>query len=296
MKPKMKIKIGLDFLMSGLLLVLMAYQITGQVLHEWFGVSMFVLFVAHNILNAGWYKGLFRGKYTALRVVQTAVNVSVLAAMLCLGYSGMVMSRHVFAALPVNGPMATARIMHLAASYWGFVLMSVHLGMHWGMITGMLRRLRRNKLDGGKTEPVKKGGADSSVLAWLLRFAATAAVGYGAYCFYKANIFSYMFLQAQFVFFDFEKGAVLVLAEYAAMMALWVFVGFYGAKGLRKAAFGKSVYDAAGNTKRSEDGEGIYRQNRYRGKMEEEPQNRKSKKNEREIKQLKREETYGETV
>ena len=116
MKLQMKIKIGLDVLMTGLLLALMVYQITGQVLHEWFGASMCVLFLAHNVLNAGWYKGLFWGKYTVLRAVQTAVNFSILVIMLCLGYSGMVMSRHVFAVLPVNGPMATARIMHLAAS------------------------------------------------------------------------------------------------------------------------------------------------------------------------------------
>lgn len=69
MKLKMKIEIGLDLLMTGLLLVLMAYQVTGQKLHEWVGVSMFVLFFLHNMLNAGWYKGLFKGKYRTLRIL-----------------------------------------------------------------------------------------------------------------------------------------------------------------------------------------------------------------------------------
>lgn len=130
MKPKMNIKMGIDFLMTMLLLCLMAYQITGQELHEWFGAV--ILFIAHNILNIRWYGNLFQGKYKLLRIVQTIVNFSVLISMLCLGYSGIVMSRHVFAALSIHGPMATARSMHVAASYWGFVLMSVHLGMHWG--------------------------------------------------------------------------------------------------------------------------------------------------------------------
>lgn len=247
MKLKSKVKNGLDFFMTGLLLALMAYQITGQELHEWCGVSMFALFLAHNILNAGWYKGLFRGRYTALRVLQTAVDLSVLAAMLCLGYSGVVMSRHVFAALPVRGPMATARIMHLAASYWGFVLMSVHLGMHWDMVLGMFRRLwmKKGRQQEMKTMPAKKDSGDSSVPAWALRLAAAAVAGYGAYCFYKANIVSYMFLQAQFVFFDFEQGAVSVLAEYMAMMAFWIFVG-HSAKGLRRAALAKSARNIPG--------------------------------------------------
>lgn len=39
MKAKMKIKMGIDFLMTVLLFLLMSYQITGQELHEWFGAE-----------------------------------------------------------------------------------------------------------------------------------------------------------------------------------------------------------------------------------------------------------------
>lgn len=142
---KLKIKMGIDLLMTALLLCLMAYQVTGQKLHEWFGTGMLVLFLLHNILNIRWYGSLFKGKYTLLRAMQTLINISVLISMLCLGFSGVVMFRHVFAGLSIHGPMATARTMHLAASYWGFVLMSIHLGMHWGMIVGMFRRLCNRK-------------------------------------------------------------------------------------------------------------------------------------------------------
>lgn len=150
--------------MTVLLLCLMAYQITGQELHEWFGIGMLILFIAHNMLNIRWYGNLFKGKYRLLHIMQTIVNFSVLISMLCLGYSGIVMSRHVFVALSIYGPMATARSMHMAASYWGFVLLSIHLGMHWGMIVGVFRRL----LKGRKL-------SDASV--WGLRLAAIAIAG-----------------------------------------------------------------------------------------------------------------------
>ena len=39
MKAKMKIKMGIDFLMTVLLFLLMSYQIIGQKLHEWFGTG-----------------------------------------------------------------------------------------------------------------------------------------------------------------------------------------------------------------------------------------------------------------
>ena len=159
MKAKMKIKMGIDFLMTVLLFLLMSYQITGQKLHEWFGTGMLVLFLLHNILNIRWYGSLFKGKYTLLRAMQTLINISVLISMLCLGFSGIVLSRHIFAGLPIQGPMATARTMHLAASYWGFVLMSIHLGFHWSMVLGLFRRLCNRK----KTP---------AVFVWLMRFIA----------------------------------------------------------------------------------------------------------------------------
>lgn len=218
-KTKPRVKMGIDILMTVLLLGLMAYQITGQALHEWFGAGMLVLFIAHNILNIRWYGNLLKGKYKLLRIIQTTVNFGVLISMLCLGYSGIVMSRHVFATLPVSGPMATARSMHMAASYWGFVLMSFHLGMHWGMVTGMFRRL-------------SKGRALPGLTVWVLRLTAVLIAGYGLLCFIRKDIVSYMFLKNEFVFFDFEQNMLSVILEYAAMMGFWVFTGFYITKGV----------------------------------------------------------------
>jgi len=207
--------------MTALLLLLMAYQITGDRLHEWFGTAMLLMFILHNLLNIKWYGNLFKGKYTLLRIFHTTVNIAVFAAMVCLGFSGVIMSRHVFAALPINGPMATARSMHLAASYWGFVLMSVHLGLHWGMIMGMFKK-------------VLKSRKFPEAAIWIIRTAALAIAVYGLFCFVHADIFSYMFLKNQFVFFDFEHSAVSVFAEYIAMICFWVFAGYYAAKGIRK--------------------------------------------------------------
>lgn len=223
---KTKIKMGIDVLMTALLLCLMAYQITGQAIHEWFGAGMLALFIAHNILNIRWYGNLFKGKYRLLRIIQTTFNFSVLISMLCLGYSGIVMSRYVFADLPISGPMATARRMHMAASYWGFVLMSFHLGMHWGRVTGMFRRLLK-----GRTLPGKKL---SGMSVWVLRLVVVLIAGYGLLCFIRKDIVSYMFLKNEFVFFDFAQSKLSVILEYAVMMGFWVFAGFSITKGIGK--------------------------------------------------------------
>lgn len=40
MKVKLKLRMLIDFLMTVVLLLLMAYQVTGEKFHEWFGVFM----------------------------------------------------------------------------------------------------------------------------------------------------------------------------------------------------------------------------------------------------------------
>lgn len=226
MNLKMKIKVIIDFLMTILLLLLMAFQITGQEFHEWFGAGMLVLFLVHNVLNYKWYKNILKGRYSSVWVLQSVVNFAVLFSMLCLAYSGIVMSQYVFGFVSISGQMALARQMHMAVSYWGFVLMSVHLGFHWSMVVGMAGKTVRDR-------KISKG------IPWISRIMAVVIAGYGGVCFYKADIVSYMFLKNQFAFFDFEQTAVSVFLEYIAMMGLWVFIGYCSIKGMNIVERGK---------------------------------------------------------
>lgn len=226
MNFKRKLKVIIDFLMTVLLLLLMAFQITGQEFHEWFGAGMLVLFLVHNILNFKWYRSLFKGRYSITRVLQVIINFAVLFSMLCLAYSGIVMSNYVFDFVSIRGQMALVRQMHMAASYWGFVLMGVHFGFHWSMVVGMT-----GKVAGERKIPKS--------IIWIFRIMAVAVAGYGSVCFYKADIFSYMTLKNHFVFFDFEQSVVSVFLEYIAMMGLWVFIGYYSMKGMSRLLYAK---------------------------------------------------------
>ena len=71
----------------------MAYMLIGEAAHEWMGAAMFVLFLLHHVLNWRWYRNLVKGKYTALRILQTVVDFLVLLAMIGLMVSGIMLSR-----------------------------------------------------------------------------------------------------------------------------------------------------------------------------------------------------------
>lgn len=221
MKPKQITRLVVDLVMTALLLLQMAYMLTGQELHEWTGTGMLVLFVVHHALNAQWLKNLGKGAYTPFRVLQTILALLVLLAMLGLMVSGVMLSRHVFDFLPIPRRMAFARSLHLLAAYWGFILMSLHLGLHWGMITGMIRKA-------AKLPPPSPGRAATA------RVLAFGIAAYGIYAFVKHRIYDYLFLRGMFVFFDFEQPPAQFFLEYLAMMGLWVFAAYYLTRVIQK--------------------------------------------------------------
>ncbi|HIS69064.1 MAG TPA: DUF4405 domain-containing protein [Candidatus Gallacutalibacter stercoravium] len=220
MRPKMICKISVDFIMTVLLLLLMARQLTGNAAHEWLGAGMFVLWIAHHVLNYKWHSSLHKGRYTPFRMVQVLVNLLLLFAMLGTMVSAVILSREVFAFLPVTGGIALARSIHIFCVFWGFVLMALHLGLHWNMIFGMVRKAI--------------GPLPSKPFKVALRVVGVGIAVYGCYAFIKNQFPSYLFQTSAFVFFDFERPLLLFFVEYLAIMGMFVFLAHYSSKTLYK--------------------------------------------------------------
>ena len=138
MKQIQAVKKSVDVCMTVLLLCLMAYQVTGETLHEWFGIGMTAALILHHILNRKWYAALFRSRYNAYRIAVTAVNTLLLAAIALTAVCGMAMSAHAVPFLYGLLPVAFARRFHLAMSFWSFILMGLHLGLHIPAMTAGL--------------------------------------------------------------------------------------------------------------------------------------------------------------
>ena len=206
MNKKTKIKIAADILMTAALPVLMCYSIVGETAHEIFGVAMFALYILHHILNFGWIKSVFKGKYPPKRIVGTIINATMLMCMLGLMYSSIVISKHVFNFVNIGGAMF-ARTVHMLCAYWGLVLMSVHLGMH---ISQMAVRMKlKNK-----------------AMVWALRIIFGVIGAVGVYEFISLKFTDYMFGKVQFVFIDTNASALMTALQYLSVMVLFAYVGF----------------------------------------------------------------------
>lgn len=189
-----------------LLLNQMGYVLTGQQHHEGTGTVMVLLVLCHNLLNRRWFGAVGKGKYNSRRLFGTALNFLTIALMSALFISGVIMSRYVFDFLPIRGGRALARRVHILCAYWGFLLMAVHMGMHWD---GMKRRMG-NTFGKGETE----GKRMLSAVGWAVSV-------YGIYAFYRHEILSFLWMKNEFAIFD-QQSVFFFVMDYLAMIILIV--------------------------------------------------------------------------
>ncbi len=223
MKPKMTVKVTVDILMTLALLFLMGYQFWGDVAHEWVGAGMFLLFILHHVFNRHWVQNLFHGRFTPSRILSLVLDQLLFLAMLGLMVSGILLSNHVFAFLHLHGGISFARLLHMATSHWGFVLMALHLGLHWGMFVGLTRKALRLR------QP-------SRVRRILLTALSIGIAAYGMSVFIRRGLLTYMLVRTQFVFLDFGESVPLFYLDYLAMMGTFIVLAYYGIKRIGKRA------------------------------------------------------------
>lgn len=213
----------IDICMTVSLLFLMAYQVTGEVLHEWMGMGMTALVIVHQILNRKWYSAVFKGKYNPYRIMTTAVNILLLLSFAMTALSGMFMSGHAVPFMYGMVPASLARKMHLAMSHWSFVLMGLHIGLHIPVMTAKM------KIE-GKTKT-----AVTAVFCCI--------AGFGLFLFLHNGWADYMFFRAAFAFLDYEKAGVLVFLENMLMLIFWAFIGDQAVVFCRETVR-RNIYDA----------------------------------------------------
>lgn len=113
----------------------------------------------------------------------------------------------------------------MAASYWGFLLMAAHLGLHWGMLLGITRK---TQLAGKPVSPLP------TALGALIAI-------YGVFALVKRNLATYLFLRSEFVFLDFSESKILFYLDYLAIMGTFIFLFYFAAKLLRKHKVRKTI-------------------------------------------------------
>ena len=217
----MKFKRILDVVMTALFIVLMGYHIVGGSNHEIIGAITLVLLIVHNVLNYRWYKTIGKGKYKFIRLFSTIVNILLLIAMIAMMISGIMISSSVFAFLNIPTSML-GRSLHMISTSWGFVLMSIHVGIHLRVLMIKINNYFKK-----------------TIFDYVNYLVQIIIVCFGIYAFIKQNIISDMFLLSAFKMYDYNQPALLFYIELVGMIMMVTIIIYYLFKIMTGEKYGK---------------------------------------------------------
>jgi hypothetical protein len=214
------IRMVIDLAMTVLMLVVMAYHVTGNAIHELVGAVLFMLFIFHNILNRRWYKTIIRGKYNVRRILKIMVNLLFLVSMVVVMISSVPISRDVFPYFPINNDMIVRQI-HVLTAYWGFIFMAVHIGLSWGTIINAVRKMT------GIT-------GMSHIRTIVLRVLAVLIVVYGVQTSFERDLGSKLIIYDPFGSYLLDNSAMGFLLDYLSIMGIYICGTHYALKFVQK--------------------------------------------------------------
>ena len=217
MRGHMASRLALDGGMAVCFVMLMADRYTGNGVHEWLGMLLCVLVLAHGIEHAPWWGSLPRLVF--VRPVRTAITL--LAACFFVGavISAVPVSETVFAFLHVQGTLAS-RGLHMFFAHWAFLLAAMHFGLYG---TGVSLAL-------GRALPVFLPSPLCRGMAWGLAV-------YGVYVCFARELALPLSMQSSFSLWHEGDGPIRFVLDYLAVFhaAAW---SAHGAAALASGVWG----------------------------------------------------------
>ena len=216
MKRSFLVRLWLDAVAAGLLLLGLAYWWLGNAVHEIAGTAMFLLLIAHNIFNRRWWGGVRRTRREPRGVVNLGVTFALSSAILALLVTSVLISNALSPFLPPWGGF-TVRQIHTLAAYWVLVIVAIHLGLRWPMLMGVARNLF------GITWP-------SLRRTLVLRAIAMAVVLHGVWSAAALGLGGKLSMQMTLDWWNFEESVAGFFVHCAAVAGLAMVLTYYGLK------------------------------------------------------------------
>jgi hypothetical protein len=217
-------RLGLPAAMAIFLLLALAYWWLENLPHEIFGTALSALLGWHLAVNRTWLRNLFRGRYDARRTVALVLHLLLIANMAALLVTSIVISKSVFALLPIPDSIYL-RDVHWFAAYWVMIIVGLHLGLHWSRVMGMVRTtLRLSPRNFARTS--------------VLRIAAALLAGFGAWSFSVLGVWGKLTFTYSLDFWDFTAAVTPFFGHWAGVVSLPAVITHYGMMvlGSRRAA------------------------------------------------------------
>ncbi len=154
---RLKITFWLDVTLLVSICALQTVRFTGLVLHEWLGLAMVGMVLAHLLLAWSWIASQSR-RFFSLQSIRARINyllnLSLFAAVIAVIFSGVLISQKAIPSL--TGTRAAADMnwrwdnLHNQFSAAVLMLVGFHLAINWEWVIAAGQRLFRRFLEGAR--------------------------------------------------------------------------------------------------------------------------------------------------
>lgn len=220
MRSAFATRLALPAAMALLLLFSLAYWWLDNLPHEIFGTALFILLAWHIAVNRFWFKNLLKGRYDMRRAITVVLHLLLIAYMLVLLLTSIVISRSVFAALPIPDSIRL-RDIHWFAAYWVMMIVGVHLGLHWSRVMALARSALGL-------------APENAMRTLLLRILTLAVAGFGIRSFAVLGVWAKLTFRYSLDFWDFTASVTPFFGHWAGVVSLPAIVTHYGMVSWRK--------------------------------------------------------------
>lgn len=139
-----KTNLFIDIGLLAMFLVSASPHFTGNMIHEWLGVALAAVLIAHVLLHWNWIVRVGARYLKNLWHVsrfQFFVDILIFVAFVVLITTGLMMSKTVLVAMGIQVANAgrSVKMIHSAASNIAVMLTGLHLALHWKWIVSSVK-------------------------------------------------------------------------------------------------------------------------------------------------------------
>lgn len=192
----------IDIIMVILLITLILNQFTGVLFHEILGICTLIAFVMHHVLNKNFYRNVFKGRLTKLKVAFLIIDSLLFVMIIIMIISSFLISEYVFSFLGITKHI-TGRILHIISAYSIYLLCALHLGLHYNTVI----KLKKEK--------------KSILTLFLIIF----AIIFGINGFIKKEIFSKLTLRSLYPLHS-DDNPIIIFIDYLGIFIMFIVIGY----------------------------------------------------------------------
>lgn len=211
-----RFRLPVDIAMALLLLPVVAQRATKLRFHEHIGVVLLLLFIAHIVLNANWYRRITKGRYPIYRKFEITNNILLTLTFSIVLISSLVLAKYVFNLHLIGDSRRIWKGVHYISSYWFLLFLGIHIGLHWQIVLNKLRAF-----------PVLISGIVS-------RLIVTAITCGGLYTLFATQMIRAMFFLRRRTVFPQNYDTITIYLAFISVIGLWIILGHYLGKYLHR--------------------------------------------------------------